>query len=260
MAEKLNDGFVNFLNSKGFQPILLPKGGVLPPAIYVLDAEGSRLFQFGSLNSILPNKLTYKSSDASPFGKAKASSKSGSLSVGFFKTLLEWFGLGKAQLDAAGSIDDNAEYRFDGVTTRLVEPIKILEALNDAGIPPAKFGEKRLADGKVYVAYEVLYATTVKLANGGAANGDFKIGVSADEIVSANASAKAEGKAGEDAIYTKDRPVAFALRLAQLLYVTNKYELNWVKISAANFSEEEPERILAARGQVLEVAAEPSRS
>ncbi|WP_068019379.1 hypothetical protein [Rhodoplanes sp. Z2-YC6860] len=262
MAEQLNDGFVNFLNSKGFQPILLPKGGVLPPYIYILGAEGSSLFQFGSLNSVLPKKLGYTKNVTSPFGKSNISSKGGNLSVGFFKQLLEWFHLGQAQLDAGGSIEGNTEYRFDGVTTRLAEPIKILAALNDAGIAPAKFGEKILAEGKIYVAYEVLYATTVKLIKGGAIKGDFKIEVSANEIASANADAKAEGKNDEDSIYTEDRPVAFAFRLAQLLYEANKHEyaLNWVKVSAAGFSEDEPERILAAKGQVLKVADKPSRS
>ncbi len=50
------DAFVSFLNSRGYQPVLLPQTGLVPPEMY--NITGDELIRRGPLRHYLPQTDT----------------------------------------------------------------------------------------------------------------------------------------------------------------------------------------------------------
>lgn len=159
----MSDAFVKLLNSKGYQPVLLPRSGLVPPDLYTFTTN--RLARWGSFGEFLPKDVTFVAEVASlPDIEYKyTSSKKQSAAVSFLKAALACVGIESApklDLSFAGGID--MMFAFSGVTLRAVSAGSIARAvarLNHDSLP------KEVVDGgEVHIAYEYVYAKSLLMS------------------------------------------------------------------------------------------------
>ncbi len=86
-----NDAFVKMLNGIGYQPVLMPRTGVVPPELYVYNNE--KLVRRGPLADYLPAGVvipTPQQGHLSSIEHHETSKKSLSMAANFLGDALKW--------------------------------------------------------------------------------------------------------------------------------------------------------------------------
>jgi hypothetical protein len=255
LPRDLSDRFIRYLNDRGYQPILVPRGGIVPPMVCLLDSERGRYEFRNKLANLLTRPapgLDFTEAPAPEFNQAKISKSGGQVSIGFLQSIGKVFGAPK--LDVSAEADRNNTFNFQDVIVRSVLTGPIESALQ-SGVKPEKLGDNDdFAAGRVHIAYDFLYARKIEMSRGTSAKGEgaasadggpaatFKIGVHA---------------AGTDVDNTKydNEPAAFAFRVAQVSYddKAKRYRVRDVEPRGSGESEAggPEERYVYETGQVL---------
>ncbi|MDQ6684009.1 MAG: hypothetical protein M3Z16_02675 [Pseudomonadota bacterium] len=264
IARDLNDQLIAFLNSKGYQPILLPKGGVQPPTVYILDKSRQRYEMHRSFNSLLPPgvaPLAAALESAPSFDKLQASKQHGEVSVSFMRGLLEKFGIGGApRIDALAKADADASFTFGKVRSRHIAIGTLEDAMAQqpgafAKSVAQKFSPDDLDSGLIHVGYEYLYSNAIEMHQGGSVTGELAMSASAGDQAEIKVGAGAHREDGEGVRYAGREPVAFAFRVAQLQRVDGAFRLRgWQSEGAGmNATDAERELYVYRTGQVFEI-------
>jgi hypothetical protein len=231
----INDTFIEFLNNRGFLPILQPTGGLVPPTIYLVDREHSLCMLHGFLNQMVPTRhaLAVNQGPSSDLENLVASKADASVSVSFFERVLKLFGIsGSAKLDAAAKAQDEAKFAFGNVKSLLVDPAAIESVLNMPGSEKgssigdgvrSRFKRTEFDEGLVHVAYEFLYSNKIELRVGASITSDVRVEATVTEVASAKLGVGAGKSSGAATLYDGKEPVAFAFRLAQILHEQDRY-------------------------------------
>ena len=265
-ARDLNDQLIAYLNSKGYQPILLGKAGIEPPSFFILDKAQQRYVLLRSFNSVLPVGVAPVAAGpllpAMEFARITASKQHAEVSVSFMKGLLERFGIGGApRLDALAKADADAAFSFGDVHYRRVDLGDLEDAM--AQDPKAfaksfalKLTRAELDAGLIHVGYEYLYSGAVEMHQGGSVTGKVAMSASFAKAAKVKAGLGAQGQAGERMGHDGDEPVAFAFRVAQLQLVDGIFRLRgWQREGAGmNATDAEREPYVYRTGQVFEIS------
>lgn len=160
MADKL----VQVLNSYGYQPVFLPKTGIVPPELY--NFANHKLIRLGALTAYFQEPVKFEPTTGA-LGNIEGKVTSGKktdLAVGFLKDALAVLGLGslpKINLSFAGSNDFS--FAFTDVTYRAVDPAVLGATLQGLTMPPAIPDDYIKADA-MHIAYEYAYATGLTMS------------------------------------------------------------------------------------------------
>lgn len=167
----MTDKLVRKLNELGYQPVFLPRSGVMPAELwYYKRGNGSgdsKLVRLGSLAKMLPvaASLEIKEGQLGDIEAQYTSDKKLGAAVSFLKDALKCIGIPdapKIDLGFAGATDFS--FSFTGVRYRAVDPIDlfpIVHALKTDGIP----GEY-IEEGLLHIVYEYAYANELVLSRG----------------------------------------------------------------------------------------------
>ena len=134
----LSDRFIRYLNDRGYQPILVPRGGIVPPMVCLLDSERGRYEFRNKLANLLTRPapgLDFTEAPAPEFNQAKISKSGGQVSIGFLQSIGKVFGAPK--LDVSAEADRNNTFNFQDVIVRSVLTGPIESALQ-SGVKPEK--------------------------------------------------------------------------------------------------------------------------
>lgn len=175
------DQLVQLLNRHGYQPVFA-RVGLKPPRLYTYERTGRGLAMQlrGDLSHFVPegSRLPRPVPQAlmSEISGISTSSKDVKGSLGFLRNALACIGIVNApRLDLKFAGSGSFKFSLTDLEAVGIEPASlndILPKLNLDTVPP-----KLLADGKVYIAYEYLCASTVTLERGDAKSFDTQVDV-----------------------------------------------------------------------------------
>ena len=220
------DPFVKYLNERGYQPIVVAKGGIFPPMICILDAKRKRYeFRYKLEDVLLPGARPLEVNEGAvvDMEKEKVAKQGGELSVGFMSKIAALFGAGNAKIDVAGDVNKGATFNFQNVISKFVllgPCADVLTKYVDKNKVP---DDDDMRAGNVHVAYDFLYAGSLErhYANDWNAKAGVEGGV--PEALSFKLAGHVENKNGEaekfdQAKHQNPQRVAFAFKVAQMKY------------------------------------------
>jgi hypothetical protein len=267
-ARDLSDEFIRCLNDRGFNPILQPTAGYLPPMIYIVDVENGRASAHGSLNRMLPPKkvLTPMSTRSSVIQDVSASKADGKLSLSLFGKLLKACGVdANAKIAAAAEASNDAKFTFGNVQSMRVERLAVEDILNEprkngviGDAIRSRFKPDEFENGLVHIATEYLYSDRIITRVGAAIGGEFKLEGNAANELEAKLGLSADKNGGAATLYGGKEPVAFAFKLAQLCH-EGRYYLRDGNIKGAGLSANDAgaEPYMVETGRIFEVEVSP---
>jgi hypothetical protein len=254
----IHDPLIKYLNQRGYMPIVLPRGGLMPPTLYSL--EGNRYVLIRSLASLVDKRADLKrvlQTTAWPtpeLEKEIAALHAGKASIGFLGKILARLGIGgDPRIEAALDAGDDTRFKFEGVELRSVEPGLVLDVIRK--LPQADFGDAALASHKLHIAYEYLYARKVSIGTGDVLDGSFKAGGKIAEVAEIGVSVQGKRTRAELTSYNGGEPVAFAFKVGRLLRSKGAYGFEWQVQPGFGLAPEEegPKPYLSRTGQVYEI-------
>jgi hypothetical protein len=253
-----NDDLVKLLNGIGYQPILLPRTGVVPPELYVYNNE--RLVRRGPLADYLPEGVVIpkpQQGQLSSIQHHETSKKSLSVAANFLGDALKCIGITSApKLDLSFTNGHDITFRFDDVTYQAIDAAKIdhmLGELNTGAIPP-----EDISNGYLHIAYEYAFASTLSMKIGRDVDSSWKatavqvgsyidLGTEGQVTVASEDTIAFSGKSGENA--------AFAFKVGRLERRGHKWFFFPEEDAGEGFLSDEaaPEPYLLERGVVMRV-------
>src|ERR1043166_4916861 len=119
----MSDALVTMLNSYGYQPVFLPRTGVVPPELY--NFANKRLVRQGELARFFKKPVTFTPSKGrlgDLQGKV-TSSKNFSAALGFLQKALQALGIsGMPKIDLSFTGSKEFVFSFSEVTYQSVDP------------------------------------------------------------------------------------------------------------------------------------------
>jgi hypothetical protein len=163
----MSDQLVRKLNELGYQPVFLPKTGVVPPDLYNYVTTQKRLVRLGSLSQYLPAvaQLTAAEGELADISYQYTSTKKQEAAVSFLENALRCIGIDAAprlNLRFTGSKDFS--FAFGNVTYQSTDPSalsQVISGMTTRGIP-----ESYVQGGNLHVAYEYAYARELTMSRG----------------------------------------------------------------------------------------------
>jgi hypothetical protein len=230
-----NGDLVRFFNERGYQPVLFARSDLTPPDMYnFTDGNYERL---GPLASFLKSEVPISPPThayAPDFERVETNKHTAEVSFSFLKNLLERFGLGSTEGKANIAADVDSTYRFNDVTIASVNVIDIEGALKAGFLTDHVKSEA--ANGSIHVAYEYIYAGTVKISRGD--HDDISVGLSANlpQVAKVSTSASQLGKDSSSVSYQNStRPVVIAFKVGQLVPSRAEWKLRVGSRAGAGF-------------------------
>ena len=254
----LTDPLIKYLNSKGYMPIQVPRAGLLPPTVYQLEGDRyirqADLVSWLELRPELQKLLATEPKSAADLENEMNAKKGGKASLKLFEKLASFFGGGTANLEASADAGNEVKFSYKGCTTREVLPDTIKTVLKS--VPASRFGDA-LAEKKVHIACEYLYARHVEVSTKGSKTGGFNLGVGIPDAVKAGAEANAARTASDSTVWNSDLAdgsVAIAFRVARITHADGKYNLDWdINPGRGMVPGAKPEPYLSLTGKIYEI-------
>lgn len=214
----MSDALVNMLNSYRYQPVFLPRTGLIPPELY--NFANKRLVRRGQLGRFFEKPISFtptKGKLGDLQGKLK-SNKHFDAAVGFLQQALQALGIsGVPKIDLSFTGSKEFVFAFSDVTYQSVDPAVLDGMLQNLTIPFA-IPDAYVQMGGLYIAYEYAYANalTMSRSDGKKFDGDISgnvgayidLGAKGSAELQANSTIAFSSKAGEVA--------AFAYKAGQL--------------------------------------------
>lgn len=185
------DALVSVLNRDGYQPIFLPRTGLVPPDVMLYFPEDRRIVRYGALASLVPavGKLKLHPSNVAPFEGRNTSGKNAAASLGFLGRALQAIGLGAApKVDIGFAGNQELVFAFRGVRSRgitLLELRDILKSVELDGLPA-----DRVDAGNAHIAYDYMYAKQLEIRRADGREFDWDVKGKVDEFFDVAAKGK----------------------------------------------------------------------
>jgi hypothetical protein len=167
MADKL----VRKLNELGYQPVFLPRSGVMPAELWYYkrggDGAESKLVRLGALSRMCPAAaaLEVKEGQLGDIEAQYTSEKKLGAAVGFLKDALKCIGIPDApKIDLGFTGATDFSFSFTGVRYRAVDPIDLFPIVHD--IRTDGFPREYVDEGLLHIVYEYAYASELVLSRG----------------------------------------------------------------------------------------------
>jgi hypothetical protein len=162
------DALVSLLNRFGYQPIFLPRPGVVPPDVYTLERAQpggkTRLVRRGALARYVRGlpALSPRSGGFPDIEHVQTSGKKGSAAASFLERALRCIGIESApKLDLSFAGQTEMRFSLSEVTLQSVDPADLDAPLQ--GFKPEGISTEAIEEGWVHIAYEYAYAKRLVL-------------------------------------------------------------------------------------------------
>ena len=237
------DALVKMLNSYGYQPVFLPRTGVVPPELY--NFANKRLVRQGELARFFAKPVNFKPTKGK-LGDLQGkitSSKRSSAAVGFLQRALQALGIsGMPKIDLSFAGSKEFVFAFSDVTYQSVDPAVLDGILQDLSIPLA-IPDAYVQMGGLHVAYEYAYANTLNMSRSDGKKFDADISGNLGTYVDLGAKGSVELKGNSTISFSSKsgQVAAFAYKAGQL----HKSGTRWTF---------EPEVVMRLRGAATRTA------
>ena len=224
------DPFVIYMNGKGYMPIILPKGGVAPPMLLSLNegrySDTRELIELLASRNLQVDGLASDFKPAADFGKELTNNQKGKVKVGFLDGILSKLGLGAdPTIEAHAGHGDQTKYQFQEVSVKKTLPGLIRDRIKN--LQPDDFDETDLNKGRVYVAYEYVYAKKLVIGKGNNVAAGFEAKAEIKKVANIEVSAGADGVRVDITAYNGNQPLAIGFRAGQLTRANGSYHFDW---------------------------------
>ena len=214
----MSDALVNLLNSFGYQPVFLPRTGVVPPELY--NYADHKLIRRGALARYVKDPVVFEPTTGM-LGSIEGQITSGKkldAAVGFLRNALAVLGLGslpKIDLSFTGSHD--FVFAFSNVTYQSVDPA-VLDAILQGLKMPLAIPDEYVNSGAMHIAYEYVYASTLTMRRLDGRSFSSDVSGNVGEYVDAGINAKVQVSGNSTVSFlTRDEKVAaFAYKAGRL--------------------------------------------
>lgn len=232
----MTDAFVKLLNRYGYQPVFLPRTGVVPPELYTFAAH--RLIRRGPLERYLSRPAAFGTREGAlaDIEGQVSSGKDQGAGLSFLKSALAALGvsdLPTADLSFTGA--KTLSFAFSKIVYRGIDPADLDQVVQGLRLPPS-IPDGAVEDGALHIAFEYAYARalTLQRADGLAFATELRGGLT--PWFKVGAKVKAEVHANARITFTAlDAPAAFAYKAGRLHRIGER----WIF---------EPEIVARARG------------
>lgn len=243
----MSDALVSMLNSYGYQPVFLPRTGLVPPELY--NFANKRLIRQGELSRFFqkPVVFTPTRGKLGDLQGQLTSNKHFEAAVGFLQKALQVLGVsGVPKIDLSFTGTKDFVFSFTDVTFQAVDPAVLNGILQDLSIPLA-IPNSYVELGGLHIAYEYAYANTLTMSRSDGKKFDADISGDVGAYINVGAKGSVELKSNSTVSFSSGSGelAAFAYRAGQL----HKNENRWTF---------EPE--IVKRGPDGVVKRSPSRS
>ncbi len=212
------DNLVKLLNTNGYQPIFLPRSGVVPPDLY--NFAEHRLIRRGTLAAYIPEASSLKPKPATMAdieGK-QSSGKNFSAAADFLSSALSVLGISSIpKIDLSFTGAKQLSFSFSNITVLSVDPSEIDRILQGLKTPPS-IPNEYVTEGALHIAYEYLYSNTLLMSR--ADGGAFSVDVRGDvgSYVNLGGKGKVQWKSENTISFSDntDTPAAFAYKAGRL--------------------------------------------
>lgn len=255
------DALVKLLNRNGYQAILLPRTGIVPPDVYTYVKPTLR--RRGPLLDYMDTAdLTIHQGRLSNIEGQQTAGKRFNAAVDFLKSALEVLGIGgvpKVDLKFAGASE--FVFSFANVTYLSVDPSRLDKILQQLKVPLA-IPDDRVETGALHIAYEYAYSTTVQMRRADQQAFSTDISGKIAEFIDIEGGAKVESTDNTVINFSTQnlQPAAFAYRAGRLLRSGSRWTFEpevVMRGAAAAGPHAVPPSFIAAEDHVLRVVDEP---
>jgi hypothetical protein len=237
----MSDALVTMLNSYGYQPVFLPRTGLVPPELY--NFAKKRLVRRGEFARFFQKPVTFtptKGKLADLQGKL-ASNKNYAAAVGFLQQALQVLGIsGLPKIDLSFAGSKEFIFAFSDVTYQAVDPAVLDTILQDLSIPLA-IPDSYVQFGDLHISYEYAYAKTLTMSRSDGKSFDADVSGDVGAFINVGAKGRVELKSNCTVSFSSssEEVAAFAYKAGQL----HKDKERWTF---------EPEVVKRARGGTQE--------
>ena len=255
-----NDALVIELNARGYNPILMPRTGAVPPEIYLYDIDTQSLTRWGRLGACVPPGALPSTLNEGelPDLQHRATSKKGASAGGsFLKNGLACIGIDAApKLDLSFAQGHDLTFSFTGTTFRGLDPADIGAAV--AQFNPGAIPASQVAAGMVHIAYEYAYATSLLLSTADTVSAgiDFKA-LKIDHFIDLGGKATVAAVDKTTLSFTgHGAPAAFACKVGRLEKRGKRWDFYAIEVLGQGLTADEggvDQPYLLYRGAVLQV-------
>lgn len=186
------DRLVKMLNLYGYQPVFLPRTGLVPPELYNFDNH--KLIRLGALAECIPGqtvKFQPTSGDLADLEGEVTSGKNISEAVGFLTNALAVLGIGAPKLDLSFAGSKDFVFAFTKVTYQTVDPLIIDKTLQSITLPLA-IPNQYITSGAMHIAYEYAYAGSVTMKRKDGNSFSMNVGADIHQFVHVDSKVKLE--------------------------------------------------------------------
>src|SRR5882672_1701041 len=212
------DALVTMLNSYGYQPVFLPRTGLVPPELY--NYANKRLVRRGELARFFKGPVTFaptKGKLGDLQGKV-TSNKHFDAALGFLQKALQALGVsGVPRIDLSFTGAREFAFAFSDVTYQSVDPAVLDGILQDLSIPLA-IPDDYVHLGKLHVAYEYAYANTLTMSRSDGKKFDADVSGDLGAYINVGAKGSVELKSNSTVSFSSSsgEVAAFAYKAGQL--------------------------------------------
>lgn len=222
----MTDALIRFLNERGYQPVLLPRTGLVPPDLYGVDNHRN-LTRYGPLNHHLEHTISDEpdQSQIPDIEHVETTRKSLKKATTFLNDALQCIGLPAApSLNASLVRSTGLRFLLTGVIAKGIPPTKLFTTVGtfrEGGIP-----KEVIKDGKLHIAYTYLYANTLIMQTADGTVFDVNAAVDWSNVLTADGRVAVERIGGTKLSFARadGEPVAFAYQAGQLTRGDGQWE------------------------------------
>jgi hypothetical protein len=218
------DALVKLLNRYGYQPVFLPRTGVVPPELY--EFVRPRLVRRGPLSDYIKEvaNLPITSGKLGNIEGKLTSGKHFEGAVSFLKQALAVLGIDAIpKIDLAFTGAKELVFSFSDIRYQAVDPTKLDQILQSLETPAA-IPDEYVSSGGLHIIYEYAYSATLKMSR--ADGQQFSADVAGDisSYIDVGAKAKVDSKQNTVISFssTNNELAAFAYKAGQLQKVNPK--------------------------------------
>ncbi|CAN5540643.1 hypothetical protein BH24GEM3_BH24GEM3_24500 [soil metagenome] len=252
----MSDALVQLLNSKGYQPVFLPRTAVEPPELY--NFANRRLVRRGPLAHYLPAdtaaQLKLTPGELPDIEHRETSGKRGNAAASFLENALKSIGISSIpKLNLTFTRGRELVFAFSEVSYKSIDPSvidHIVQQIEIGAIPQSVINA-----GMLHIVYEYAYAR--KLLMSRADHQAFELGARGDvgEFINLGAEGKVEAQSATTLAFSgsDDRVAAFAYKAGRLERRNGRWEFYPEEVMRTRGAETTRDPFLVARGVVLPV-------
>jgi hypothetical protein len=214
----MGDAFVRLLNGYGYQPVFLPRTGLVPPELY--DFVRPRLVRRGPLSDYIKEVAGFpvSSGELGNLDGKLTSGKNFGAAVDFLKQALAMLGIDaipKVDLSFTGAKE--FVFSFSDVKFQEVNPSKLDQVLQSLKTPPA-IPDEYVDKGGLHIIYQYAYASTLRMSRADGRKFDTDISGNVGNYIDVGAKATVESQANTVISFSgkNGKVAAFAYKAGQL--------------------------------------------